>query len=335
MKRLIKKIAINILFVVLPFVSNINILFAQNKVTKMDTLPLLYVENFQDGKADNWQPNNPQNWCVVNDDIRYIYQLNKAGETGKIRKPTSISILKEFNVGNFEFTVDAKCYTDSSNSYRDMCLFFGYQDSVHFYYTHFSGRSDKVHNIIGIVNNADRTKINLEAPGSSSAKLTGYNWHHLKISRNVDTGEIKAYIDDFERPILTAVDTTFRSGKIGVGSFDDTGAFTELKLWGDIIKPANVKDNYGHLPSTFLLSQNYPNPFNSSTNIEFTVPNSQYVSLRIYNLNGRQVASPVFEYVPAGEHRLCWDAANMASGLYFYRLSADRFCEVKQMIFQK
>jgi len=216
-----------------------------------------------------------------------------------------------------------------------LCLFYGYQDSVHFYYTHFSAISSGNHNIIGIVNNADRKKISREAPGSSPTRLVDYNWHQLKISRNINTGEIKAYIDDLDTPILTAVDTTFKSGKIGIGSFDDTGAFAALKLWGELTEPTNVKNDYGHLPRTFTLSQNYPNPFNSSTTIEFTVPESQYVSLKIYNLNGHEVASPVSQYMQAGKHRLCWDASGMASGLYFCKLSADRFCEIKQMLFLK
>jgi len=85
-----------------------------------------------------------------------------------------------------------------------------------------------------IVNNADRTKINNEPVGDSIARLTSLGWHKLKVKRNVQMGTIECFIDDMENPILSAVDNTFKFGKIGIGSFDDTGAFSEIKLWGNM-----------------------------------------------------------------------------------------------------
>lgn len=186
--------------------------------------------DFSKGDLDAWSFENPQNWQLVEIDGEPALELSSPGEMGDIRKPASMAILNEPVVGDFELTVRARCYTEPENTYRDICLFFGYQDSVHFYYTHFSARSDKVHNIIGIVNNADRKKINLEPPGESEPRLTSDGWYTLKITRDAETGKIAAYVDDLETPILTAVDTTFRTGKIGIGSFDDTGAFASLIL---------------------------------------------------------------------------------------------------------
>jgi len=327
----------NTIIFVIVFMNMISILNAENKWMKMknDSLPLLYVENFNDGNANNWQPNYPQNWRVIKEDQKYIYQLTAAGQSGQIRKPTSISVLTLFDVGSFELTVSAKCYTNSDNPYRDLCLFFGYQDSVHFYYAHFSAKSDNVHNIIGIVNNADRTKINTEPPGTSLARLTGYDWHHLKISQNIETGEIKAYVDDFNTPILNATDTTFKHGKIGVGSFDDTGAFTDLTLWGNPVNQSEVNTNRSEVLPEYKLNQNYPNPFNSTTQIEFNLPNSSYVSLKVYNIIGQEVASLISAPLMMGKHCICWDASEISAGLYFYKLKADNYFDTKPMILLK
>jgi hypothetical protein len=112
-----------------------------------------------------------------------------------------------------------------------MCILFGFQDPEHFYYVHFSASSDGVHNIIGLVNGADRVKINLEPEGGSVFRLKDEAWHAFKVVRGSD-GRVAAYLDDMAAPILTARDTTLPPGRIGLGSFDDTGAFDDIVLRG-------------------------------------------------------------------------------------------------------
>jgi hypothetical protein len=198
--------------------------------TSQDRLPLLFHETFDSGSAENWQPNLPENWQVIEKEGRFVYELSKAGTMGQVRKPTSISILEPYIVDDFELEVSAQCYTDTTNKRRDLVLVYGYQDSLHFYYTHFSAISDNVHNIIAIVNKADRAKINIEPVGQSIAPLTGYQWFKLRVTRDSRSGRIECFVDAAR--VLTATDTTFSSGRIGIGSFDDTGAFREIKLWG-------------------------------------------------------------------------------------------------------
>jgi hypothetical protein len=118
-----------------------------------------------------------------------------------------------------------------------MCVIFHYQDPAHFCYVHFAGTSDGVHNIIGLVDGADRVKINSEPAGTSVFRLTDRAWHAFRVTCDGRTGEIRAYLDDLRSPILTARDTTLGHGVVGVGSFDDTGAFDDLTLSSEAARP--------------------------------------------------------------------------------------------------
>jgi len=86
------------------------------------------------------------------------------------------------------------------------------------------------------------------------------------------------------------------------------------------------------LPTEFSLSQNYPNPFNPTTEIPFTLPQDSYIQLKIYNSLGQEVATLIDGNAPAGFHKVKLDAGNLASGIYFYRLSAGTFTQMKKMM---
>ena len=85
-------------------------------------------------------------------------------------------------------------------------------------------------------------------------------------------------------------------------------------------------------PKTFKLGQNYPNPFNPSTIINYELPITNDVDLSIYNLLGQKVATLVNKRQQAGSHQVEWDASGFASGIYYYRIEAGEFVEVKKMI---
>ncbi len=193
-------------------------------------LSILATSDFETGSADGWQPNDPSHWRVVADGGSMIYELTAPGAAGPVRAPTSWSLWAGHDVSSFEFTGRLRCYTDPSIPFRDMCVFFHFQDPAHFGYVHFAGSSDDVHNIIGLVNGADRVKINAEPAGASVFRLTDKDWHAFKVMCDARTGEIRAYLDDMAVPVLTARDRTLGHGLVGVGSFDDTGAFDGLVL---------------------------------------------------------------------------------------------------------
>ena len=195
-------------------------------------LALLAECDFENGSTAGWQPNDPAHWRVVGDKESTVYELTAAGEPGQVRAPTSRSLWAGRDVASFEFTGRVRCHADPATKVRDMCVFFHYQDPEHFYYVHFAGSSDEVHNIIGLVDGADRVKINAEPAGTSVFRLTDRGWHTFKVVCDAQSGEIRAYLDDMTEPILTARDRTLGHGLVGVGSFDDTGAFDDLKLRG-------------------------------------------------------------------------------------------------------
>jgi photosystem II stability/assembly factor-like uncharacterized protein len=85
------------------------------------------------------------------------------------------------------------------------------------------------------------------------------------------------------------------------------------------------------IPNDYLLFQNYPNPFNPTTNIKFSIPKASFVKLAVYDMLGREMEILVNEYVTSGTYEVKWDATKVSSGVYFYRLNADNFSEVRKM----
>lgn len=94
------------------------------------------------------------------------------------------------------------------------------------------------------------------------------------------------------------------------------------------------------IPETAVLESNYPNPFNPSTTIRFGLNQDNYVSLKIYNALGQEVATLVNEFRNAGYHDVVWNGTDnsgnqVTSGIYFYRLNTGNFVEVKKMLLTK
>ncbi len=89
------------------------------------------------------------------------------------------------------------------------------------------------------------------------------------------------------------------------------------------------------LPNQFSLSQNYPNPFNPTTQITFTLPKASNVTLTVYNVLGQQIATLVNGKNEPGEHSVSWNALNIPSGVYFYRIVAGDFVQTKKMVLMK
>jgi hypothetical protein len=97
----------------------------------------------------------------------------------------------------------------------------------------------------------------------------------------------------------------------------------------------SVSSNSTVQPKSYSLEQNYPNPFNPSTTIKYSLPNNSAVSLKVYNLIGQEVATLINTYQTSGEYVVTFNASNLSSGVYFYRLDAGSYNVVKKMMLLK
>ncbi len=100
--------------------------------------------------------------------------------------------------------------------------------------------------------------------------------------------------------------------------------------------PTSVHHNNNNwFPTDFGLSQNYPNPFNPTTNIKFQIAKNEFVTLKVYDIIGREITTLVNEEVKAGNYYVTFDASKLSSGMYFYKIVAGNFIEVKKMVVMK
>jgi len=111
--------------------------------------------------------------------------------------------------------------------------------------------------------------------------------------------------------------------------------FEDLKL---LLNPENLEVNKkieNAIPVEYSLSQNYPNPFNPVTHLEFGISNLGFVSLKVYDVLGREIKTLVNEIKPAGTYKIEFDGSNFASGVFFYRIEAGEFVQTKRMVLVK
>ena len=203
---------------------------------KVNKMPLVFEETFEKGNADRWQPSDASAWKVVKDGDNHVYSLFKDSKySPPVRSPVNFSLIKEVTVSDFVIEVMLKS-TEPEYGHRDLCLFFGYQDPSHFYYVHLGSKADAHANSIFIVNGEPRVSI-------AEKRTSGTKWddkyHIVRVVRKTKSGKIKVFFDDLKKPVMTATDKTFTWGRLGVGSFDDTGNFDNVRIRGTAVKPSN------------------------------------------------------------------------------------------------
>ncbi len=171
----------------------------------------------------------PAAWRVANADAALELVRDSKYEP-PFRSPHSIALVRGATFRDFQLDVDVK-QTGPEYAHRDLCFFFGFESRERFYYVHLASTPDaNAHNVF-LVDHAARR--NLLPPQSTGVTWGNGAWHHVRIVRNATTGSIRVFFDDMEHAILEAVDTTISAGRIGVGSFDDTGMFKNLAIRGE------------------------------------------------------------------------------------------------------
>jgi hypothetical protein len=108
-------------------------------------------------------------------------------------------------------------------------------------------------------------------------------------------------------------------------------------VWRRSLSEISTIENYNteEIPTDYSISQNYPNPFNPTTTIRYQIPQAGFVSLKIYDVLGREVATLVNEEKLSGEYSAVFEGSNLSSGIYFYKLQAENFYSIKKMILIK
>ncbi len=117
---------------------------------------------------------------------------------------------------------------------------------------------------------------------------------------------------------------------------DGGGIYAQnINLDGTFGNPTGIIKNSGGVPDVYSLSQNYPNPFNPETKIKFNIPVTGYTKLSVYDVLGREEAVLVNGNLSAGSYEINWNALNVPSGVYFYKITSGDYTAVKKMMLVK
>lgn len=189
---------------------------------------LAYEDSFADGSLAKLEPTDPKAWALAEEDGNTVLELKGGSDySPKVRSPYNIVWIKDFEATDFILDVKAK-QTGREYGHRDLCLFFGGQDPSHFYYVHLASVADEHANSIFIVD--DKPRLTIANERTDGTKWTD-DYHHIRLVRDHQTGQIEVYFDDMEKPVMKANNRNFGKGKIGLGSFDDVGRFDDLKIY--------------------------------------------------------------------------------------------------------
>jgi hypothetical protein len=123
--------------------------------------------------------------------------------------------------------------------------------------------------------------------------------------------------------------------------FTDANNGTVVGDYGTILRTTNGgitfigKENNIPNPQEFILSQNYPNPFNPLTTINYSIPKQSNVTIKVYNILGKEILTLVNENKPQGNYSVEFNANNLSSGVYFYMMKTNEFIQTKKMVLLK
>lgn len=182
--------------------------------------------------------------------------------------------------------------------------------------------------------------------GSSTPVPFAYtqgSWQTVKLLVNLDVDSAKILINGtivHKWRWTAGASGTAVPKKISASDFFGATATDEMYVDNFSYMPGanwitGVSQNGNTVPVEYALSQNYPNPFNPTTKINFALPKSGLVTMKIYDILGKEVATLVNEVKNAGTYTVDFNASNLTSGVYFYKVSVNGFSEVKKMLLLK
>ncbi len=193
---------------------------------------------------------------------------------------------------------------------------------------------------IGMENDSGRMGLQV---ANNEEFISGHRAIQFLLSEPMDWADIENNGNGIIPPLeSTEIPITCSAGEHSPGSYDGilvlsasdpNSPYRELPIIMNV--GSNAVDNGVNTPNGFIALRNYPNPFNATTTIEYSVPAKSHIELSIYNLLGQKVATLVDGYKQAGTYSVGWDAENVSSGVYYYRLASDDWNLVQKMVLLK
>jgi len=191
-------------------------------------LPLVFHESFADGPKGlaRFEFTDPAAWKIDTDAGKNVLsQFQQSKYKPTVRSPINIAWVKDLQVGEFVLEVKLRNLKDTGN-HRDLCLYFGGVDASHFFYVHLGKKADPNSHNIFLVDGSPRKNI---ATKVSEGTPWTEGYHTVRIERRSD-GAIEVFWDG--KSDMLAKSDKHPVGRVGVGSFDDTGHFAEITVWG-------------------------------------------------------------------------------------------------------
>lgn len=271
----------------------------------------LLLAQVPNGGFENWTAGEPDFWVTNNSDPYYtITQSNSSHSGSSALKGECISFVPPI------LPVIGPVGLCDGNDDQGFPIEFRYNSLKGFYKFNPQG-GDQIY--ISVLVSVDNTAIGVGAVLLSEA--SSYTEFAVPITYS-DPATPNKCIISFQ--ILNPVGGT--NVTLGSEMYID-----DLQLSTDVVSVNDVELQ----PASFELKQNFPNPFNPTTTINYSLPNSSFVKLVVYNSIGQEIATLVNETIAAGNHSVEFDASNLSSGIYFYKLQAGSFVDTKKMILLK
>ncbi len=189
----------------------------------------------------------------------------------------------------------------------------------------------------------DHVRVQINTP-ANTFELN--KWYHVAFINDVENNKIILTVRDVNLEVIFDQSHSYQAGLVPntaetdlhIGSVNGSdglldGYIDELRISNTVrsFNPVSIEDQSMPLQN-FILSQNYPNPFNPRTNIQFYLPRKSRVKLEVFNELGQRLAVLADGFFQSGRHSVYFDAGHLSSGVYYYRLIADGFREVKKMV---
>jgi len=193
-------------------------------------LPLVFQENFEAGRS-RWETTDDHAWELRegSEGRGNVLALNRRHSDYQPphRSPRNIALIRDLELRDFILVIDVR-NTEDTGPHRDCCIFFTHRSPSDFYYVHLGARPDPASGQIMIVADAPRQPLT----ENKNIIPWGDGWHRVKVTRESASGRIAIYFDDMHTPVMQAMDKTFDSGRLGLGSFDDMNQFDNLLIYG-------------------------------------------------------------------------------------------------------